>query len=336
MTELSTPERDALARAIDLAATSGVTRGPNPAVGAVVLDVDGQVVAEGWHRGPGQPHAEVEALAVAGQRAAGGTVVVSLEPCAHHGRTPPCTDALIAADVARVVFGQADPNPEAAGGAEVLHRAGLDVVGPAAAASARAVNAAWTLAQELQRPVVIWKVAASLDGRIAAADGTSKWITSALARAQTHELRASVDAVLTGTGTALIDRPQLTARPGGVPIAEQPLRAVMGLSALPDDHPLRDAVLLNTRDPGTALHLLWQLDVRRVMLECGPRLAGAFLTEGLIDRVVWFAAPMLLGSFGLAVADGGPTTLTDARRWQVTDLACVGEDVRIDLQRKDD
>ncbi len=332
---LSAAEERALDRSIDLARGSGVTKGPNPAVGCVLLDAAGEVLAEGWHRGPGTAHAEVDALAKVGDRAWGATAVVSMEPCAHHGRTPPCTQALLAAGVARVVFGQADPNPQAAGGAAELVAAGLEVVGPARAAEARAVNRAWNQAVELGRPVVVWKVAASLDGRIGAADGSSKWITSPESREQVHQLRAQVDAVLTGSGTALADRPALTARPGGVAVPDQPLRAVMGRTVLPADHPLADALMLDTHEPQQALARLWQADVRRVMLECGPRLAGAFLAADLVDEVVWFSAPLILGSDGLAVAAGGPSTLSDALRWQVVALAQSGPDVRIDLRRKE-
>jgi diaminohydroxyphosphoribosylaminopyrimidine deaminase/5-amino-6-(5-phosphoribosylamino)uracil reductase len=331
-----TPAEDAaLDRAFALARESGISRGPNPAVGAVLLGADGSVVAEGWHRGAGTAHAEVMALAAAGERARGTTAVVSLEPCAHHGRTPPCAQALIEAGVGRVVFGQIDPNPRAAGGARVLRAAGVDVTGPHRAAEARSINEDWTRAAELGRPVVTWKVAASLDGRIGAADGTSQWITCPESREAAHVLRAAADAVLTGTGTALVDRPRLTARPGGIAAAVQPLRAVMGLSDLPAGHPLADAMALRTRDPLEALRLLWQVDVRRVMLECGPRLAGAFLDAGLVDRIAWFTAPIMLGPYGLAVADGGPTTLAQASPWRVVRVGRCGVDVRLDLVRED-
>lgn len=322
-------------RALALAENSGVNRGPNPAVGCVLLDPDGNVLAEGWHRGPGTAHAEVAALAAAGEAARGATAVVSLEPCSHHGRTPPCTSALVAAGVTRVVFGQADPNPDAAGGAGVLRAAGVAVVGPVAADEAWEVNRDWNLAQRLRRPVVLWKVAASLDGRITAADGGSKWITSPESREQVHQLRAAADAVVTGTGTALADRPRLTARPRGVTPDAQPLRVVMGLSELPSDHPLIDAVHLRTRDPVEALRRLWELDVRRVMLECGPRLAGAFVEADLVDRIAWFGAPMLLGDRGLPVMAGGPANLPAARRWRTVALVQCGPDLRIDLEREE-
>lgn len=333
---ISSAEDAALTRALQLARDSGVHRGPNPAVGCVLLDADGTVIAQGWHHGPGTPHAEVEALRMAGESSRGATAVVSLEPCTHHGRTPPCTEALIAAGVRRVVFAQHDPNPQAAGGAEVLRAAGVDVVGGLRAQEAQAVNPVWSAAVALGRPWVTWKVAASLDGCIAASDGTSQWITSPQARSEVHLLRGQVDAVLTGTGTALVDRPQLTARPDGRLAAEQPLRAVMGLRELPAGHPLSDAVRLVTRDPQVALDQLWNLDVRHIMLECGAQLAAAFLQADLVDEIVWFAAPLLLGGQGTPVLQAGPSTLSEARTWRVSGVGQCGPDVRIVLARAAD
>lgn len=331
---ISEAEDAALLAAIDLARTSGVSKGPNPAVGCVLLDPAGTVIATGVHRGVGTAHAEADALAKAGPAARGATAVVSLEPCAHHGRTPPCAEALIDAGVAKVIYAQPDPNPQAAGGAQVLEGGGITVVGGVRAAEAREVNAIWSAAMALGRPWVHWKVAASLDGRIAAADGTSKWITSPLAREEVHRLRAECDAVLTGSGTALIDRPQLTARPSTASVSQQPLRVVMGYSDLPTDHPLADAVLLKTHDPAIALTELWSRGVRRVLLECGPRVAAAFVEADLIDEVTWFAAPLLLGEHGLAVVAGGPDTLTSAHRWDILRVSEVGQDVRIDMSRR--
>lgn len=331
--ELSAAEDAALTRAIQLARDSGVHRGPNPAVGCVLLAADGSVIGEGFHHGPGTPHAEVEALRAAAGAAHGATAVVSLEPCAHFGRTPPCAETLIAAGVRRVVFAQRDPNPQAAGGAQVLRSAGIDVVGGVRAREAQEVNPIWSAAVALGRPWVTWKVAASLDGCIAAADGTSQWITSAQARAEVHRLRSRVDAVLTGTGTALVDRPQLTARPDGHLAASQPLRAVMGMRELPDDHPLADAVRLDTREPQEALARLWDLDVRHVMLECGGQLASAFLAADLVDEIVWFAAPLLLGGKGSPVLEAGPPALSQAKPWRVAAVGQCGPDVRIDLAR---
>lgn len=337
-TEATAAELSAMTMALELAQNSGVRRGPNPAVGCVILNDAGQVLATGYHRGPGTPHAEATALATAGARARGATAVVTLEPCAHHGRTPPCADALIAAGVTRVVFGQTDPNPEAAGGADRLRAAGVAVLGGIEATRAAALNPVWSQAARLGRPVVTWKVAASLDGRIAAADGTSKWITGAAAREQVHALRASVDAVLTGTGTALADNPALTARPGGQPITEQPLRAVMGYTHLPAEYLLAagapGVLWLATHDPHVALSTLWRADVRHVLLESGPRLAGAFLAHDLVDYLVWFTAPIILGAAGTPVCVEGPATLADARGWRITATRTVAPDVRIDAERE--
>jgi diaminohydroxyphosphoribosylaminopyrimidine deaminase/5-amino-6-(5-phosphoribosylamino)uracil reductase len=332
-----------MARALELARDSGVRKGPNPAVGCVLLGEDGRVLAEGFHRGAGTPHAEAAALAAlwaAGGSAAGATAVVTLEPCAHHGRTPPCADALIDAGVARVVFGQTDPNPVAAGGASTLRSAGIEVTGGLMAAEAEAINEVWSAASRMGRPVVTWKVAASLDGRIAATDGTSQWITGEAAREQVHELRADVDAVLTGTGTVRSDDPRMTARLAerARPVA-QPLRVVMGESEVPSTAAFRSSteggsLVLSTRDPSRALATLMSVDVRHVLLECGPRLASAFLRTDLVDRIVWFAAPLLLGGSALAVAqDIGVGTLTDARRWQLREVRSVGSDVRMDFSR---
>ncbi|AEG44267.1 bifunctional diaminohydroxyphosphoribosylaminopyrimidine deaminase/5-amino-6-(5-phosphoribosylamino)uracil reductase RibD [Isoptericola variabilis] len=346
----SEAERAAMRRALALAATPGRLPGPNPRVGCVLLAPDGGVVAEGFHRGAGTPHAEADALlrarAAAGPDAArGATAVVTLEPCAHRGRTGPCAEALVEAGVARVVFAQPDPNPVAAGGAAVLRDAGIDVVGGLLADEARALNATWTRAMELGRPVVTWKVAASLDGRTAAADGSSRWISSAAARRDAHALRSAVDTVLVGTGTLLADDPALTVRDAATAGAavSQPLRAVMGRTDVPasarvrgDGAPAGDPgwVHLRTRDPRVALAELWALERRHVLLEGGPRLAAAFWRAGLVDELVVYVAPVLLGAGPAAVADLGITTISDAARLEVTDVTVLeapGEDTNVRL-----
>jgi len=236
-------ERAAMARAIVLARTPGVPVGPNPRVGCVLLDADGVPVAEGFHRGAGTPHAEVDALRRAGDRARGATAVVTLEPCNHTGRTGPCAEALLGAGVVRVVYAQADASPNARGGAERLRAAGVDVEGGLLAAEARQVNAAWSFAAEHGRPFVTWKLATTLDGRSAAADGSSRWVSSAPARRDTHRLRSECDAVLAGSGTVLVDDPRLTVRDEldvDLPRERQPLRAVMGLRELPTDRRVLD------------------------------------------------------------------------------------------------
>lgn len=331
-------ETAAMRRALVLAATPGVPFGPNPRVGAVILDPSGRTVAQGFHRGAGSPHAEVDALTQAGPRARGATAVVTLEPCAHTGRTGPCSRALVDAGVARVVFAQADNNPVAAGGAADLLAAGVDVEGGVLAEEAAALNAEWTHAVTTGRPFVTWKTATSLDGRVAAQDGSSRWITGPCARADVHTWRTQVDAVLVGTGTALADDPALTARrPDGSPAPRQPLRVVMGRRSLPesarvlsDDAP---SLLLHTRDPHEALEELRAHDVQHVYLEGGPTLAGAFVAADLVDRVVAYTAGLLLGAGPSALGEAGVTTLSAAPRLRITDTTLLGDDVRIVAER---
>jgi diaminohydroxyphosphoribosylaminopyrimidine deaminase/5-amino-6-(5-phosphoribosylamino)uracil reductase len=320
-------------RALHLAA-SGPWPDPNPRVGCVIVAPDGEVVAEGHHHGAGTPHAEIEALRVAGTRARGSTAYVTLEPCAHTGRTGPCADALAAAGVARVVFAQSDPNPDATGGAERLHAAGVDVIGGVLADEAAALNARWARGVALERPLVTWKFAATLDGRSAASDGTSQWITSDASRVDTHALRATRDAVLVGTGTVLADDPRLTARMPGARLApRQPLRVVMGLRDVPATAQVHEGpgevLQLRTRDPEVALKELWDRGVRDVWLEGGPTLAAAFITAGLVDDVYAYLAPALLGAGRAAVDDLGITTIADVRRLDLVDVEVIGGDVRV-------
>ncbi len=324
---------DVMRAALELAA-AGPVADPNPRVGAVVVDLAGQVVGRGFHAGAGTAHAEVVALAQAGERAAGGTAYVTLEPCAHTGRTGPCADALLAAGVARVVVAARDPNPVASGGAERLRDAGVEVATGLLEDEAEALNAAWTFAVRHQRPMVTWKLASTLDGRAAAADGTSRWVTGAAARADVHDLRAACDAVLVGTGTVLADDPSLTARhPDGALRPTQPTRVVMGLRPVPHGARVLDedapTVVLPTHDPCEALDTLWQKDIHHVLLEGGPTLAAAFVRAGLVDEVVAYVAPVLLGAGPASVADLGITTIADALRLDLRDVTLVGADVRV-------
>jgi diaminohydroxyphosphoribosylaminopyrimidine deaminase/5-amino-6-(5-phosphoribosylamino)uracil reductase len=330
-------ELAAMRRALELAATPGVPLGPNPRVGCVLLARDGAVVAEGHHRGAGTAHAEVDALAAAGARARGATAVVTLEPCDHTGRTGPCSEALLAAGVARVVVAQLDPNPVAAGGAQRLRAAGVEVETGVLADEAAALNEAWTFAVTHGRPWVTWKAASTLDGRIAAADGTSRWITSAPARAEVHELRAAVDAVVVGTGTVLADDPHLAVRrEGDVVDGRQPLRVVMGRRDIPATARVLDGsaptVHLRTHDPAEVLAELHAREVRHVLVEGGPTVAAAFVRAGLLDAVRWYVAPALLGAGAHALGDAGMSTIAEALRLQVVDVARVGSDVRIDAR----
>jgi diaminohydroxyphosphoribosylaminopyrimidine deaminase/5-amino-6-(5-phosphoribosylamino)uracil reductase len=303
------------------------------------LDAHGQVIAEGLHRGAGSPHAEVDALAHAGAAARGATAVVTLEPCNHTGRTGPCAQALVDAGVRRVVVAQRDTNPVAVGGIETLRAAGVEVETGLLLDEARRLNQVWTFAVERGRPFVTWKFATTLDGRSAAVDGTSRWVSSAAARLDTHRLRALCDTMLVGTNTVAVDDPRLTVRDErDVPIARQPLRAVMGERELDPGRRIFDdaaeTVHLRTRDPETALKDLFARDRQHVFLEGGATLAAAFVTAGLVDEAVAYVAPMLLGAGRAAVGDLGITTITEALHLPVTDVTVLeplndGDDVNV-------
>src|SRR5256714_4246324 len=263
-----------LERALELAERGRGTTHPTPAVGAVLVR-GGEVVGEGWHERKGGPHAEVVALAAAGDRARGATLYVTLEPCAHHGSTAPCTQAVIAAGVTKVVAGALDPNPEAAGGFEVLRAAGVEVE-DADSFAARAQNEAWRTWVSLQRPFVTLKLALTLDGRVEV-PGT-RWISGEESRRRVHELRAQVDAVAVGMGTIRADAPQLTAR--DVDAARQPRRLAFGRG--PSELEVRSGPLADE------LRTLADEGVQSLLLEGGPTLAGAFLRADLIDKVMLF------------------------------------------------
>jgi diaminohydroxyphosphoribosylaminopyrimidine deaminase/5-amino-6-(5-phosphoribosylamino)uracil reductase len=265
-----------------------------------------------------------------------------MEPCDHTGLTGPCTEALLVAGITRVVYGQRDPNPLAAGGAARLREAGIDVEGGVLAGEAQELNAAWTLAIARGRPVVTWKFAGSLDGRAAAADGTSQWITGEPARRDVARLRGDCDAILVGTGTALADDPHLTVRgDDGQPLPPnlQPLRVVLGRREIPDSAHLRDAeartIQLDTHDPDEALAALHEQGIRHVWLEGGPTVAGAFVRAGLVDEVIAYVAPLLLGDGLSVLGDAGIATLTDGLRLSLVDVTRVGDDVRLTYFRRD-
>ncbi len=322
----------AMRRALDLAARGPVTGG-NPQVGCVLLDASGAIVAEGWHHGAGTAHAEVDALSrVADAR--GLTAVVTLEPCNHTGRTGPCSEALIAAGVARVVYAVSDPGHESSGGAERLREAGVDVVPGVLADEVSLFLHVWLTAVSRDRPWVTVKWASTLDGRAAASDGTSRWITGTAARQRVHEQRAASDAILVGTGTVLADNPALTARgDAGELLAHQPLPVVVGERPVPADAALRrhpaGLVETGTRDLGRVLAELHARGVRRVYVEGGPTLASAVIAGGYADEYAVYLAPALLGGDRLAVGDLGIRTISEARRLTVTSVEQLGEDLLV-------
>ena len=329
-------ELDAMDRALELA-RRGPAHGPNPRVGCVLLSSAGAVLAEGWHDGAGTPHAEAAAVAAARAQdidLRGATAVVTLEPCNHTGRTPPCTELLLANGITRVVHGLDDPDPVAAGGATRLREAGVDVVGGVLADQAEVLLRVWAHAVRTGRPFVTLKLASSLDGRVAASDGSSRWITSAQARAHAHRLRADVDAIAIGTGTALTDDPALTARTvAGDLAAHQPLRVVVGRRDLLPGARLYGAggelLQLRTHQPEEVLVALAEREVRHLLVEGGPTLAAAFLRAGAVDEVHAYLAPALLGAGPSAVGDLGVRTLADAVRLTTVSVQQLGPDVLV-------
>jgi diaminohydroxyphosphoribosylaminopyrimidine deaminase/5-amino-6-(5-phosphoribosylamino)uracil reductase len=334
--QISDAEQAAMHRAL---AQGELVRGntsPNPPVGAVILAADGSLAGEGATAPAGGPHAEVVALAAAGEAARGGTAVITLEPCAHTGRTGPCTEALIEAGIAKVIYAVDDPNPQATGGAQRLRAAGIEVhSGVEAGAAAAGALRPWLHAVRSGRPFVTWKYAATLDGRAAAADATARWISSAASRADAHAIRAVVDAIVVGSGTILTDDPHLTVRDADDELAErQPLRVVLDRRhRTPQDAQVLDSaaetLLLDTAVPRFALKALYDRGVRHLLLEGGPTLAGAFVEAHLVDEVVAYLAPTLLGAGPAALGDAGITTLSDAVTLDIESVVPLGRDVKV-------
>jgi diaminohydroxyphosphoribosylaminopyrimidine deaminase / 5-amino-6-(5-phosphoribosylamino)uracil reductase len=276
--------------ALELAERGRGTTHPNPVVGAVVV-AGGEIVGEGWHERPGGPHAEVVALEAAGDRARGADLYVTLEPCAHHGRTPPCVDAIVAAGIARVVVGAADPNPKTDGqGFGRLRTAGVEVelLAGEPALRARRQNEAWRTWISTGRPFVTYKAALTLDGRVSVPD--SRWVTGEESRRRVHELRAASDAVAVGMGTVRVDSPSLDAR--DVEAERQPRRLAFGSGPLPEGSELE----LRSGPLEEELAQLAAEAVQSLLLEGGPTLATSFLREGLVDKLLLFVAPTLAGS----------------------------------------
>lgn len=325
------PDQRHMARAVELAAAVRTSTSPNPWVGCVIVGADGRIV-EGATQPPGGPHAEAAALAAArttGIDLAGATAYVTLEPCSHHGRTPPCADALIDARVARVVVAVTDPDPHVSGrGVERLTAAGIDVTTGVLADAVTDQLAPYLTHRRTGRPHVVLKLAASLDGRTAAPDGTSRWITGDAARADAHQLRAESDAVLVGAGTVRADDPSLTVRhvPG-----PDPLRVVLGRA--PEGAKVHPCLEVDG-DLGPILDDLGARDVLQVLVEGGAGVAGAFHRAGLVDAYVLYLAPALFGGDdapGL-FSGAGAATMSDVWRGRITRVAHLGDDIRVDLQ----
>jgi diaminohydroxyphosphoribosylaminopyrimidine deaminase/5-amino-6-(5-phosphoribosylamino)uracil reductase len=351
-------------RALGLAERGWGIVSPNPLVGAVVLSADGRVVGEGWHEGPGTPHAEVVALRQAGEAARGSTLYSTLEPCNHVGRTPPCTDAIVEAGVALVVSALEDPNPIVDGrGYARLRDAGIEVREPILAERAARQNRAYVTHVRTGRPHVVWKAASSLDGKVAARDGSSRWVTGDAARADAHHLRAWSDAIVVGAGTAIADRPALTVREPGY-AGRPPLRVVVDARGrVPATGPLFDdavpTLVATTPSSPADVRSAWasagaevetfdatpegdvpldaltaslgKRDVQGVLLEGGPTLAWSAVAAGLVDEVVVYLAPKLVGGGGAPGTLGGAgfAPIANAAGLEITSFERVGEDLKV-------
>ncbi len=325
-------------RASDVAGRVTHRTSPNPWVGAVVVPgtSDGDVCFEGATAPPGGPHAEVVALEAAGEKARASTLYVTLEPCAHQGRTPPCTEAIVASGVARVVVALEDPDPLVSGrGIASLQAAGVAVEVGVGAELVRSQLAPYLHHRRTGRPYVVLKMAASLDGRTAAPDGTSRWITGAEARSDAHRLRARSDAVLVGAGTVRADDPSLTVRlPDDDPLArgpdEQPLRVVLG--SVPPDAAAQPALELSG-DLGAVLDSLGRRGVLQLLVEGGPTVAHSFHQQGLVDRYVLYLAPVLFGGDDARPLFTGPGAagIDGVWRGRVLSMTSLGGDFRIEF-----
>ncbi|WP_241978318.1 bifunctional diaminohydroxyphosphoribosylaminopyrimidine deaminase/5-amino-6-(5-phosphoribosylamino)uracil reductase RibD [Cryobacterium sp. Hz9] len=324
----------AMRRAFELAA-HGPATGVNPQVGCLILNGHGETLAEGWHRGAGSRHAEVDALAkLAPGAARGSTAVVTLEPCNHVGRTGPCALALIDAGVARVIYSVSDPGKHSCGGAARLRAAGIEVQGGVIVEQGEAFLGDWLVAARLGRPFVTLKWASSLDGRAAATDGSSRWITGAAARLDVHRRRAARDTILVGTGTVLADDPALTARgeDGGL-LAQQPVPVIVGRRALPTSaalfaHPKQPLFFDGLDLPGLLADLHGR-GLRSVFIEGGPTLASAFVAAALVDEYLIYLAPTLIGGPRLVLGDIGVSAIGEQRRLSIQSLDRLGDDVLI-------
>ncbi len=321
--------KDAYAHLANLSAANLGRTAPNPNVSAAIYGADGALIADGAHNPLIAPdHAEVVALKKAGAAARGATIVVSLEPCNHTGKTGPCVDAINEAGITKVIYAVKDPNPIAAGGADRLKAAGIDVEYVADETLA-ALQGAWLHRIATGRPYFIWKVATTLDGRIAAADGTSQWISSQESRDDVQVLRSQSDAIVIGTGTALSDNPTLRPRIEG---ATTPVRIVMGNREIPAGHNLHDGIgetiFLQSHDPSDLIDLLESAAVNQVLIEAGPGLGSALLAAGLIDEVVIYQAPMVLGEGKNWLEGIGVRTIEDARKLTLISTQAIGPDIK--------
>jgi diaminohydroxyphosphoribosylaminopyrimidine deaminase/5-amino-6-(5-phosphoribosylamino)uracil reductase len=304
----------AMHRAISLSLQGLGRTSPNPIVGAVIINSDGQIIAEGFHDRMRSPdHAEIVVLKIAGKKAVGATMVVTLEPCNHTGQTGPCSKAIADAGISKVVYAINDPNKKAAGGAQALRDQGVQVESGVLESEAAYANRAWLTKMQKSRPFFTWKVATTLDGKIAATDGTSQWISNEKSRSDVQLLRRQTDAILVGTNTVITDDPHLTPRGDFPEFTANPLRVVCGEQEIPTTSKIfdNDAPTLHVKSKDLAILVaeLNKTGVNHVLVEAGPTLATAMLKQGLMDELVVYQAPSLLGQGKSFVADFGANTI---------------------------
>jgi diaminohydroxyphosphoribosylaminopyrimidine deaminase/5-amino-6-(5-phosphoribosylamino)uracil reductase len=319
----------AMARAIERARLGLGKTFPNPIVGAVITSATGEFISEGFHHGG--DHAEVVAIKAAKEIPTGAIIYVTLEPCNHQGKTPPCTDAIIKAGLSKVVYAVSDPNPVAAGGAQRLQGAGIEVVAGLGETQARHDNRAWLTKVELGRPRITWKIASTMDGKVTAGDGSSKWITGEPARTDVAIMRSQADAIVTSTATVMADNPGLTAKGLG----KNPVRIVMGTRELTNDLQIfgndAETLFIKSHDFSELIKVSKDRDFTSLMIESGPTFGTALLKEDLVDEIVLFQAPTFLGTGTPVVGDVGITNISGRLDFEISDVEVIGADLKITL-----
>ena len=319
-----------MSRADDMSKLGLGYTAPNPIVGCIIVDSKGNVIAEEFHNGGA--HAESKAINSLSAIPSDATLLTTLEPCNHHGKTEPCSDLIIKSGIKNVVFSIADPNPIAQGGSKKLRDAGLNVTSGVLTEKVEFTNRHWLQKIKTGRPYFTWKIAMTLDGKIAALDGSSKWITSVESRGDVSKLRSQADAVLIGTGTALADNPSLNSHNID---RRQPLRIVMGKSEVPASHKLNDesapTYFLKSHEATDLIELLSGLEVNQVLVESGPKLGTALLKQGLIDEIVAYIAPSILGSGSSFVGDLNISSLSERMDYQIHSFTQLGNDLCVTL-----
>jgi diaminohydroxyphosphoribosylaminopyrimidine deaminase/5-amino-6-(5-phosphoribosylamino)uracil reductase len=319
----------AMARAIECARLGLGKTFPNPIVGAVITSATGEFISEGFHQGG--DHAEVIAIKAAMEIPAGSIIYITLEPCNHHGKTPPCVDAIIGSGIKKVVYAVSDPNPVAAGGTERLQKSGIAVESGIGAVQARHENRAWLTKIEKGRPRITWKIASSMDGKVATADGSSKWITGELSRADVALIRSQSDAIVTSTATVIADDPLLTSKGLG----KNPLRVVMGMTEIAKSSQIfgadAETVIIKSREPKELISLVNDRGFNQILIESGPTFGTALLRADLVDEIILFQAPTFLGSGTPSIGDLGITNISGRLDFEIADVEVIGADLKITL-----